>query len=139
MDKFLGIDIPEGKSREEFLEANCDSVEEMEYSRRFTGEELSGMKDVLSDVCIQINRIENEKKEAMDGFKERLKPLNDEKKQLLEEIEQQSTLVTEHCYKFIDHEAREVGYYNRLGELVYSRPVQKQEMQKTIMSVSRVS
>ena len=139
MDKFLGIDFPEGKAREDFLEANCDAVEELEYSRRFTGDELASMKDTLSDLCIRINRVENEKKDAMDDFRERLKPLNEEKKDLLEKIEQQSTLVTGECYKFIDHEAREVGYYNKLGELVYSRPIQKQEMQKTIMSVQRTA
>lgn len=139
MENFLGIDIPEGKAREEFLEANCDAVEPMEYSRRFSGEEMAGMKDTLSDLCIQINRIENEKKDVMDSFKEKLKPLNDEKKQLLEDIERQTTLVTGNCYKFIDHEEKMVGYYNKQGELVYSRPIQKQEMQKTIMSVSRTA
>lgn len=139
MEKFLGIEFPEGKSREDFLEANCDAIESIGYSRRFTGDELLQKKDTLSELAIQINDIEEEKKTAMDIFKDRLKPLNEEKKQLLTDLKNKSEFVNESCYKFIDHEEKEVGYYNKLGELVHSRPIQKQEMQKTIMSVSRVS
>ena len=29
------------------------------------------------------------------------------------------------------------GYYNKLGELVYSRPIMPQEMQKTIFNINR--
>ena len=37
MDNFLGTEYPEGKSREEFLEANCDAIENIGYtSGKFT-------------------------------------------------------------------------------------------------------
>lgn len=137
MEKFLGIEYPEGKSREDFLEANCDAIEEIGYTRRFTSEELLKKKDSLSELAIEINDIEEEKKEAMSVFKERLKPLNETKVKLLSELKNKSEYVNAPCYKIIDNEEREVGFYNKLGELVYSRPIQPQEMQKTIMSISR--
>lgn len=137
MEKFLGIEYPEGKQREEFLDANCDAIEEIGYTRRFTSEELLKKKDSLSELAIEINDIEEEKKEAMSVFKERLKPLNETKAKLLSELKNKSEYVNAPCYKIIDEGEREVGFYNKLGELVYSRPIQPQEMQKTIMSISR--
>lgn len=62
MEKFLGIEYPEGKSREDFLEANCDAIEEIGYTRRFTSEELLKKKDSLSELAIEINDIEEEKR-----------------------------------------------------------------------------
>jgi len=37
----------------------------------------------------------------------------------------------------VNHEAREVGYYNNRGQLVFSRPANEGEAQKTLMSISR--
>ena len=45
----------------------------------FKPEELAQKKETLAEVSITINDIEIEKKEAMEEFKERLKPLNEEK------------------------------------------------------------
>ena len=35
------------------------------------------------------------------------------------------------------HEEKMAGFYNKLGELVYSRPIMPQEMQKTMFSINR--
>ena len=121
MDKFLGQDIPE-QERWQFLQDNADAVEKIGYTHRFTPEELAQKKETLAEVSITINDIEIEKKEAMDEFKERLKPLNEEKQELLDHIKRGSEFVE---------------FYNKLGELVYSRPIMPQEMQKTVFSINR--
>ncbi len=77
MDKFLGQDIPE-QERWQFLQDNADAVEKIGYTHRFTPEELAQKKETLAEVSITINDVELEKKEAMESFKERLKPLNEE-------------------------------------------------------------
>lgn len=41
------------------------------------------------------------------------------------------------CAKILYHEEKMAGFYNRLGELVYSRPIMPQEMQKTVFSINR--
>lgn len=137
MDKFLGQDIPE-KDRWQFLKDNADAVEEVGYTRRFTPEELAQKKEELAEVSIQINDIELEKKEVMETFKERLKPLNEEKQELLDHIKKGSEYRSgEECAKILYHEERMAGFYNRLGELVYSRPIMPQEMQRTTFSINR--
>ncbi|WP_353124083.1 hypothetical protein [Dysgonomonas capnocytophagoides] len=134
MDKFLGQDKSE-QERKSFLADNCDAVEEHGYTRRFSTDELNQKKENLANLSVEINDIEEEKKDAMESYKDRLKPLNIDKKVLLDEIKKKSEFVNEECYKFIDHEEKVVGYYNKLGELVSSRPIMPQEMQKTIFQL----
>ncbi len=136
MDKFLGQDLPETQ-RWEFLKDNADSVEKIGYMHRFSPEELAQKKELLSEACIKINDIEAEKKEAMDEFKERLKPYCEEKSQLLKDIKNGSEYIDNaECVKILYHEEKMAGFYNKLGELVYSRPIMPQEMQKTIFTLN---
>lgn len=137
MDNFLGQDIPE-KDRWQFLQDNADSVEKIGYTHRFTPEELAQKRESLAETSIKINDIEIEKKEVMESFKADLKPLNEQKKELLDNIKKGSEYrENEECVKILDHEERMAGYYNKLGELVYSRPIMPQEMQKTIFNINR--
>lgn len=137
MDKFLGQEIPE-ESRWQFLQDNADSVEEIGYTHRFTPDELAQKKESLAEASIKINDIEVKKKEAMDEFKEQLKPLSEEKKKLLDNIKTGSEFIpSEECVKILYHEEKMAGFYNRIGELVYSRPIMPQEMQKTIFNINR--
>jgi len=137
MDKFLGQDIPE-KDRWQFLQDNADSVEKIGYTHRFTPEELAQKRESLAETSIKINDIEIKKKEVMESFKADLKPLNKQKKELLDNIKKGSEYrENEECVKILDHEERMAGYYNKLGELVYSRPIMPQEMQKTIFNINR--
>lgn len=136
MDKFLGQEIPE-QERWKFLQDNADAVEKIGYTHRFTPEELAQKKERLAEVSITINDVEMEKKQAMEDFKERLKPLTEAKHELLDHIKRGSEFVeNEECVKILYHEEKMAGYYNRLGELVYSRPIMPQEMQKTIFNIN---
>ena len=119
------------------LESNCDAVEELGYTRRFTPDELNERKEQLADPSITISEIEAEKKLAADDFKLRLKPLKSQKATLIEQLKTQTEYVNERCYKFIYHDEKLAGFYNSDGELVYTRALQAQEMQKTIFGQMR--
>ncbi|WP_312208257.1 hypothetical protein [Empedobacter sp.] len=136
MEKQLFADhAPE--QRKAFLQDNADSIELTSYTRKFTHEELAEFKDKLSTVAININSIAIEKKDVMDEFKDRMKPLNIEHSDLLEKIHNKAEVVEEDCFKMISHEEGMVGFYNQLGELVYSRPILPQEKQSTIFNINR--
>jgi hypothetical protein len=83
MQRELGKDIQDPKSRTAFLMDNCDSVEQKGYMKRFTPEQLLKKKEDLSELAIKINDIEVEKKETVKDFTDTLKPLNEEKKEIL--------------------------------------------------------
>ena len=136
LDKELGKDIAL-EERASFLEDNCDSVEEVTYSRAFEPEELALKREQLTDASIKIADIEEEKKEVMDGFKERLKPLQEQKADAIKALRDKSQTVTEKCYKFLDEETKMVGFYNKEGNLVSSRPAFQKELQKTIQMYIR--
>ena len=117
MDRFLGQEVEE-KDRWQYLQDNADAVEEISYTHRLTPDELAQKKECLSKVSIDINDIEIDKKEAMSEFKELLKPLNDEKIELLDSIKQGVQFVPrEECAKILYHDEKMVGYYNKLANL----------------------
>ena len=128
MDKFI---------EKHLLADNCDAIEQIGYTRRFTPEELSHRKEELAETSISISDIEEEKKASDAYFKVRRKPLDERKSTLITELKEKSEYVTEDCYKFIDYETRTAGFYNSDGELVWERPIKPQEMQKTIFSQMR--
>lgn len=137
MDKHLGLEYPEGDPRRKFLEANCDKVEEHGYMRRFSSDEIDERKTLLAEISIQINDLEQRKKEIMAEFKAELQSPKEEKTQLLTDLKQKAEMVTELCYKFIYHEEKMAAYYSKDGELVSSRPLFPDERQGTIFQISR--
>ncbi len=118
--------------RRQYLNDNCDKLEEVGYMKPFSPEEIITMKDQLSEVAIVINDFEIKRKEMMDEIKAEVKPLTEAKKTLLKNIKQKAEFVSEQCYKFIDQESKEVGFYNAEGTLVESRPIRQDETQMVI-------
>lgn len=137
MDKFLFMEFAEGEARVNALDANSDAIEEITYTRRFSPDELADMRNRLADNSIEESDIEAKKKEEMDRFKDKLKPIQKAKTTLLSKLKTKTEQVTESCYKMINREERLVGYYNSDGELVSARPLNAQEMQKTIFEVTK--
>lgn len=137
MKRELGKDFQQGEERRQFLADNADAVEKKEYMRHFTPEELLKKKEGLSETCISINDIEEELKEIKKEYAEKLKPLVERKKRVLGELKKKAELVEEDCYKFIDAEAREVGFYNANGDLIESRQAYSEELQTTMFQVIR--
>jgi len=137
MDKELGKEIADRNDRRSYLADNCDKIEEKGYMKRISPKRLQEMKENLSETDIEYFDIEEEKKETMKDFKERLSPLADNRKRLLVGLKNKSEFVTKKLYKFINTEDREVGYYSEDGELVESRPAYSDELQMTIHQLDR--
>lgn len=137
MEKTIGKDYKNARDREAFLKDNCDKVEEKGYMKPYTPEELQGHKENLANVSIEIAEIEAEKKAQDAYYKGQLKPLNEQRSQMVSNIKSKSEYVKEICYKFVDQEAKETGFYNADGDLIESRPATADELQPTIFSMAR--
>lgn len=83
MQRELGKDLIDPQERTRFLSDNCDAVEQKGYMKRFTPDQLLKMKEDLSELAININDIELQKKETVKEFSDTLKPLIEEKKEIL--------------------------------------------------------
>ena len=137
MEKTIGKEYKNARDREAFLKDNCDKVEEKWYMKPYTPEELQGHKENLANVSIEIAEIEAEKKAQDAYYKGYLKPLNEQRSQMVSNIKSKSEYVKEICYKFVDQEAKETGFYNADGDLIESRPATADELQPTIFSMAR--
>lgn len=133
MDKVLGQEY-EGKARIDFLRDNCDAVEDLGYTKQLPNEEIEALKDRLVENNIQLRDVRADKKAANKEFNDQIKQLEESNDEVTGKLKAKSEFVTEACFKFVDMETREVGYYNREGLLVYCRPGRPEEMQKSMFS-----
>lgn len=125
------------EEREQFLRNTCDGTEEVSYSRAFTPEELAEQRELLTDASISLAEIEQAKKDAINGFKQRAKPYIDQKNDAIKKLRDKAETVIEDCFKYFDDETNMVAFYNIEGNLVNSRPAFPSEMQKTVFSEIR--
>jgi hypothetical protein len=137
MEKYLGKEYANKAQREAFLKDNCAKVENKGYMKPFTPEQLQGHKENLAELSIKIEQIEVEKKQTIKEFGESLKPLIEQRKAMCSNIRQKAEYVDELCYKFIDIEAKETGYYNADGDLIELRPSTADELQPTLFTMIR--
>lgn len=136
LDKELGKEYPL-EQREQFLSDNSDDVEKVSYSKAFSPEELAKQREDLTDAAIKLADIEEQKKEANAHFKELMKPLEQKKAVAIKNLKDKAMVVEEDCYKFFDEETKMVGFYNKEGDLVSSRPAFPDELQTTIFAAIR--
>lgn len=136
LDKELGKEYPL-EQREQFLSDNSDDVEKVSYSKAFSPEELAKQREDLTDAAIKLADIEEQKKEANAHFKELMKPLEQKKAVAIKNLKDKAMTVEEDCYKFFDEETKMVGFYNKEGDLVSSRPAFPDELQTTIFAAIR--
>jgi len=137
MDKELGKEYADTTRREQYLRDNCDSIENIGYMKPFSAEDIQDQKEQLAEVSILINDIETEKRELIKDIKNKIDPMVAERSVLLKGIKEKAEYVREECFKFVDMEAREAGYYNAEGILIESRPALPNELQSTIFQINR--
>ena len=128
ISKVLGQEIADLEERENFLIDNADSVVEMDYHKSFESEELARKKTELSEVCIQINDLEEEIKQYRENVNLELKPLKETRQTLLADIKSKGKMVREKCYCFIEQQEKMACFYNAEGILVSSRPATREEL-----------
>jgi hypothetical protein len=136
VQKTIGKEYRDRSQREAFLKDNCDRVEEKGFMKPYAPEELQERKESLVGLSVEIERIEDEKKSSARYFKEALKPLVKERRELLTDIRQKAVYVREICYKFVDREERQAAWYNSDGDLIEMRPATADEMQPTLFTLS---
>lgn len=132
----LGVDIPVDQ-RARFLTDNCDRVEQLSYLKVYTADEIDDFKNQLSDVSVEIDQLEEDKKAAVKEFNDSINPKKKQRSTILTSIRTKSREVTEQTFAFFNHESGQVGYYNAQGQLVSFRKMKPQERQGTVFNIIR--
>lgn len=114
------------------LDGICYGKEEANYTKKLTEEELGFAKSKLADVSIEMDQIADEKKEAMDDFKERLKKPTADRKELLQAIKFKSVNKQGILYLIEDIEEKMMYKFDEEGICVDARPLLATERQRVI-------
>jgi hypothetical protein len=136
-EKFiLKNETPE--KRLEYLESTADQVVKEKYYQRLTGDQLTIKKAEFTANALNIEDLEEQKKEVMDEFKDKIQPLKDSNKILSSEIRTGFTQKEGKLYMIIDHKTRMVNYYDETGEMIETktRPATADELQNTTIHMS---
>lgn len=136
MEKTLFADYPKDE-RLQMLEDNADAVEVISYLKHFESDELAEMKDDLVNALIQIHEYNLELAQIKSKYKEKIKPLAELVNENQEKIKMRAESIKGKCFKLVDYEAKMVGYYNPLGNLVFERPASRDEAQTNIVSMRK--
>lgn len=135
MEKFLGQEYEDPKERELYLRDNADAIEDMGYSKPIPGDQIEKLKETLADASIKKLELEEEKKTQVQMINEEIKGYKNTIKDVADKLKSKTTYVNEPCYKMVDQQTRQVGYYNKEGMLVYQRAARQSELQPRLFAM----
>src|SRR5690606_14307370 len=118
--------------RERLLRDNATKVENRTYLRALDPAEVIELQNTYTQKAIELANAEDELKVHRENFKAVAKPLKVEMGQIIQGVRTASEEVTEEVFLLADMDEQMMCYYNRLGELVYSRPLMQNEKQYSI-------
>lgn len=109
--------------------AEKKNSENVTYDRVLTEAEIDNESKNLANKVKELAAIEEEKKEVNKAYKDRIDTCRDTMDRISKTLLGGRKTVTEKCFKVINIEGREVGYYNVSGELVKVRPLIDDDLQ----------
>lgn len=128
MEQFILQNLTPAERKEQ-LEKHASTIERITYTRHLTDAEIEQEAKNLADTVIKRTDVEEEKKDVMKGYNERIQNLKTKAEQISDTLMRGTKEECSACYKFINLDTKEVGYYNELGELVKIRPAMDADMQ----------
>lgn len=123
-------EAPEERIRQ--LKDSADKVESFTYPRELGLGEIQELQSHLSQDMITVDREDQKLKVAKEVYKAATKPLKEEIKSKLQLIRSQVEEVKEDVFLLKDIDANKMGYYNKMGVLVFERALRPDEMQFSI-------
>jgi len=121
------------QERLQYLHDSADEIlENEEYTRPLTEDELMEAKDKLSKIFIKKSALEREKKEEMKAFNEDIKS---HEKSLAEESDKVKTgflTTTGRIYELKEYEEQKIYRFDQSGELIGTRPFTAADRQHRI-------
>ena len=115
------------------LDSLSDKREKFSYMHQYSEMELNVVKDELATNSINLQELEDEKKQAVEELNLQIKPIKAEVRDIVTKIKQKGELVTEDCYIMFDHENVKAEYFSPFtGSKVFTRPLYPEEMQMSL-------
>lgn len=129
-DKFLFQDEDQ-KSRIQSLQNTADTVlREKKFYKKLDSDELNFKRKSYTDLSLKLADIEDEKKEVMKDFKDRMDMIKPQVKALGSEVRTGHAQFEGSLYGFVDSSTLMVYFYSESGELIETetRPANQEEL-----------
>lgn len=123
------------RDREQLLRDNAVKVENRTYLRALDQSEVIELQNSYTQRAIELANAESELKSARETFKSIAKPIKVEMGEIIQGIRTSSEEITEEVFLLADMDDQIMCYYNKFGELVYSRPLMQNEKQYSITDI----
>lgn len=127
----LFMDEPE-ESREQLLDDNAIRVQEEEYNMPLTAAEKKMKSKQLLELTIKMRKLAAERKQLLHELKEKKDDCESKRDVLIDELQQGGRWVKGKVYILADREKKMVGKYDKFGNLLEKRKMQKEDMQISI-------
>ena len=117
------------KERKILLQDNADKVEETDYYKDLTPEELDVKRESFTTNSIQLSQWEDELDDEKARFKALMKPVKEINIDLLGQIKTRKERIKGILYHIADQEDKVMNTYDENGEFVSSRRLKPDERQ----------
>lgn len=129
-DKFL-FQEQTLEERKRSLQNTADNVEKSrKYYKKLDSQELNQKRKEYTDLSLKVADLEDEKKEVIKDFKDRIDPIKDQVKSLGTEVRTGHAQFEGSLFGFIDEQTKMVYFYSESGELIETetRPANQEEL-----------
>lgn len=133
-------DIFQDMTPEERLEAlrnSADQVVNHSFTRPYTEEQISEIREKISDLCIEISDKERELAAIKAQYKSMLTPLETEREKAVSDLRSGGKYVTEECFIYVHYASGKAGLYTKDGHLLNEMDITQEMSQATIFSALR--
>lgn len=115
------------------LEAEAYQIEEGEYFRPFTEEEMMEVESTYVESSKEVQQLEDEKKRLLEPIQEKLKDTKAIEKEFKRKVTDGGENQYGKIYLMIDRDNRQVVRVNERGEIIGNRAMTAKERQLFIM------
>jgi|AntRauTorckE5430_2_1112549.scaffolds.fasta_scaffold00894_6 hypothetical protein len=124
------------KDRHDNLASVCYEEAQKNYTKNLTEEEVLDRKEEYAEMGLVISEMEDEKKNYLEAFKERMKPKKEKAQELLSSIKFKSEQRFGNVYSVDDQEEGMMYFFDDSGYCVDARPLTRDERQTRIKQLN---
>ena len=118
--------------RIEWLDLQAHAVKEEDYRAPLTEEELEEVKSQVTQFAISMQKLGDEKKEFMDIWKEKMKPIAERNEEIVREARSQERVGFGKVWYVVDSDSKTTYKVTEGNLIVSSRPSHKEELAKRL-------
>lgn len=125
-------EIKDLSKREQILIDQAVRKEKISLRVDFTDKEIEDLTEEQVKNAIALEKLEQEKKEFMDEWKDKANPKKERQKELLRDLDKGNHVVEMELYALQNFENDTMEYYDAEGFLKHERPLLQEEYQSRL-------